>query len=130
MDELKEQIKEALFYTSALNAQENKYILPIVYTLYDKNNRAVYIGSSQSLTDRLDWHKRKEYWKDIKKIGIRVYPDREQMRIGELILIFKKKPILNRDCIFNDNKEILCFSIPGVRYKDNTREAIFDSDEL
>ena len=130
-NELKEQVKEALFYTSALNnKQGNKYILPIIYTLYGKNRKPLYIGASQGIFDRLDWHSRKDYWKEVYTIGIRVYPDREQMRIAEIMWIFRKKPIYNRDANYNDNKEVLAFGMPGIEFKDNTEETIFRKWEL
>lgn len=122
----KEQIREALLYTGMLDG----FILPVVYTLYDSKGAALYVGATQGLIDRLDWHKRKNYWGAVTTIGIRVYPDREQMRIAELAQIFTKKPIYNRDGQYTDEKEVLFYGIPGIKFSDLSEEVFFAPDEL
>jgi len=131
-EELKGQILDAIWTTGVLNhdAGGMKYILPAVYTFYDEDGEPLYIGSSQWLDDRFDWHRRRPYWSQTKRIGIRVYPDREQMRLAELALIFSKRPKYNRDGIYNDGREPLFFGMPGVTFKDRAAEAIFSRDEL
>ena len=131
-EELKEQILEAIWETAALNgdAGEQKYILPAVYTFYDAEGKPLYIGASQWLDDRFDWHRRRPYWKLIKKIGIRIYPDREQMRLAELALIFAKRPKYNRDGIYDDGREPLFFGMPGFAFVDKAPEAVFRLNEF
>ena len=131
-EELKGQILDAIWTTGVLNrdAGEQRYILPAVYTFYDERGKALYIGSSQWLDDRFDWHRRRPYWGQTRRIGIRIYPDREQMRLAELALIFAKRPQYNRDGIYNDGREPLFFGMPGVSFADNAAEALFRIDEL
>ncbi len=129
-EELRDQLDEILWITHAMNEGGNHYIVPVVYTLYGADDCVLYVGSSQGLIDRLDWHSRRPYWKDVKRIGIRVYPDREQMRIAELSQMFIKKPKYNRDGKYNDDKEILFFGVPGIKVTDNTEEIFYERNEL
>ena len=129
-EEYKAQVDEVFYLTHAINSRDDRYIVPTVYTLYGDNFDALYVGSSQGLINRLDWHSRKPYWKDIKHIGIRIYPDREQMRIAELAWLFIKKPLYNRDGKYDDDKETIYFNVPGIKFSDNTSEVIYERDEL
>ena len=131
-EQLREQTLDAIWTTGVLNrdAGTQKYILPAVYTFYGAKGEPLYIGSSQWLDDRFDWHRRRPYWSQTRRIGIRIYPDREQMRLAELALIFAKRPKYNRDGIYNDGREPLFFGMPGVTFADNAEEALFSRDEL
>lgn len=126
----KEEVLDCIEYTEYMNGTENHYYLPIVYTLYGKDHTVLYVGSTQGIRNRLMWHSSRSYWDDIEQIGIRIYPDREQMRIAELAQMFIKSPKYNRDGKYRDDKECLIFGIPGIKFSDETEEVIFERDEL
>ena len=132
MEDYKDDVLDCIEYTEYMNISENgnHWYLPVVYTLYGEKDDALYIGSSQGLRNRLMWHSKKPYWKNVKRIGVRMYPDREQMRIAELALMFANHPKYNRDGMYDDDKECLIFGIPGIKLTDETEEAIFERDEL
>lgn len=127
---IKDEVEFAIWQTNALNAKDNNYILPVVYTFYDQLHNAIYVGSTQCIDDRLDWHRRKKYWSEVEQIGIRVYEDREQMRIAEIVYICLYHPKYNKDANYNDGKETLVFGMPGIHVTDDSQEAIFTKEEL
>lgn len=127
---LKTEINDAISYTYAISKDTGeKYIFPLVYTLYDENDCPLYVGSTQSIADRIDWHMRKDYWTSVRTIGIRAYPDREQMRIAELYWIFAKKPKYNNDGKYDDAPAVF-YPSEGITVTDDTTEILYKLDEL
>lgn len=127
-DDLKDEI---LFLMDVSKQVDRNSIVPVVYTFYGKEREPLYVGSSSDFYERFRvGHWRKSYWEEIEEIGIRLYPDREQMRIAEMAWICIKKPKYNRDAKYNDEKQPIYFNIPGITFSDATEEVFYTKQEM
>lgn len=127
-DYLKDEI---LFLMEVSIRVDRNAIVPIVYTFYGKDREPLYVGSSSNFWERFrSGHWRKSYWEEVEEIGIRAYPDREQMRIAELAWIFIKKPKYNRDGKYENGKKPIYFGTPGITFSDATDEVFYTKQEM
>lgn len=106
-------------------------VAPVVYTFYEKDMTAMYVGSSFKFYDRLSWHMDREYYDKICYIGLIPCEDRNDMRIAELYNIYKKQPYLNSDGLYDDGKtEIWGLPWQKIEINYNMAEFVFVKENL
>lgn len=97
---------------------ENKddVIVPIVYTLYDREKHPLYVGKTFRLIDRIYYHdyskdKREPWMKDVVYIGLTLCNSLDEMDLIEVLEIHKKLPKYTSDCRNDIGKYVAAFEI-------------------
>lgn len=69
---------------------------PVVYRLYDKNDRLIYIGATHHLPMRMKFHEQRSWWNDlIGRIEYADYPTRDDALAAEAVAIQEEEPVYN-----------------------------------
>ena len=110
---LHEQLAQRLYRPQdVLDALPNSIVdwhgHPSVYTLYNADGIALYVGKSINPAQRISNHMEiKPFASQISEVGIKQYPTKADMDLGELITIQAKSPLHNKDCCHNEKPERL-----------------------
>lgn len=113
------------------------YILPMVYTYYDKSKHPLYVGKSEVFNNRVKQHERAkekgaEPWmNEVMYCGLIWCETLEEMDVVEILEIQKKKPRYSRDNC-RDAKEYLSpiFGRRAYDIKTFYTEEIFPYEKL
>lgn len=69
---------------------------PVVYRVYDADDRLMYIGSTKNFPSRLATHRSTSWWAPLAtRFGIEVHLDEESARRAELEAIHRESPAFN-----------------------------------
>lgn len=93
-------------------------LLPtVVYRFFDVEGTLLYVGLSGRLADRLELHRRKDWWQKVATIAVAHYPDRASAREAELLALEFEAPR------FNSIRECDKLAARAARSTDETRAA-------
>lgn len=67
-----------------------------VYWVYDRDDRVLYIGCSRQLEERLEQHKKKEWWHRVAWVEVETFGDRHSALEAEKAAIFAERPPFNK----------------------------------
>lgn len=79
---------------------------PLVYRIYDTDDRLIYIGHSCSLQQRFVDHSQSAWWWSLAaRIAIQLHPDRNSVRAAEAVAIQEEQPMFNVACTGRDRMD-------------------------